>query len=169
MQFNDSDVDVMPLEIYGQPGRLEFQYPIPTPLRYPKPGRTNPYVNVFVATVSHAGASGSNPGKPLDAVRLPEPNYFRGKEKIVYATRWATDIELALTWENRDQNYAIVSICEVTLATCRDSLVMTEEKGWMELDKAPIFTKDGRQFAMALSADNYTHVSASKLPVFLKM
>jgi hypothetical protein len=23
----------MPLEIYGQPGRLEFQYPIPTPLR----------------------------------------------------------------------------------------------------------------------------------------
>ncbi len=33
VQFNDSDVDVMPLEIYGQPGRLEFQYPIPTPLR----------------------------------------------------------------------------------------------------------------------------------------
>ncbi len=33
VQFNDSDVDVMPLQIYGQPGRLEFQYPIPTPLR----------------------------------------------------------------------------------------------------------------------------------------
>ncbi len=34
VQFNDSDVDVMPLQIYGQPGRLEFQYPIPTPLRW---------------------------------------------------------------------------------------------------------------------------------------
>ena len=33
IEFNDTDVDVMPLEIYGQPGRLEFQYPIPTPLR----------------------------------------------------------------------------------------------------------------------------------------
>ena len=31
--FNDTEVDLMPLEIYGQPGRLEFQYPIPTPLR----------------------------------------------------------------------------------------------------------------------------------------
>ena len=33
IEFNDTSVDVMPLEIYGQPGRLEFQYPIPTPLR----------------------------------------------------------------------------------------------------------------------------------------
>ena len=34
IEFNDTGVDVMPLQIYGQPGRLEFQYPIPTPLRY---------------------------------------------------------------------------------------------------------------------------------------
>ena len=34
IEFNDTEVDLMPLEIYGQPGRLEFQYPIPTPLRY---------------------------------------------------------------------------------------------------------------------------------------
>lgn len=33
IETNDTAVDVMPLEIYGQPGRLEFQYPIPTPLR----------------------------------------------------------------------------------------------------------------------------------------
>jgi hypothetical protein len=33
IEFNDTEVDLMPLEIYGQPGRLEFQYPIPTPLR----------------------------------------------------------------------------------------------------------------------------------------
>ena len=34
VEFNDTEVDVMPLQVYGQPGRLEFQYPIPTPLRY---------------------------------------------------------------------------------------------------------------------------------------
>lgn len=33
IEFNDTAVDVMPLNLYGQPGRLEFQYPIPTPLR----------------------------------------------------------------------------------------------------------------------------------------
>ncbi len=59
---------------------------------------------------------------------------------------------------SREQNYAIVSVCDVDLATCRDSLVMTEDKGWLELDKAPIFTRDGRQFAMPLSADNRTQV-----------
>ena len=34
VEFNDTEVDVMPLQVYGQPGRIEFQYPIPTPLRY---------------------------------------------------------------------------------------------------------------------------------------
>ncbi len=34
VEFNDTSVDVMPLQIYGRPGALEFQYPIPTPLRY---------------------------------------------------------------------------------------------------------------------------------------
>ena len=34
IEFNDTEVDVMPLQVYGQPGRIEFQYPIPTPLRY---------------------------------------------------------------------------------------------------------------------------------------
>ena len=71
------------------------------PSRYPKAGRTNPFVNVFVASVSRAGSSSSRPGRALDAVRMPEPNYFRGKEKIVYAAAWATNSELALTWENR--------------------------------------------------------------------
>ncbi len=58
-------------------------------------------MNVFVASVSRAGSSSSRPGRALDAVRMPEPNYFRGKEKIVYAAAWATNSELALTWENR--------------------------------------------------------------------
>ena len=34
IEFNDTEVDLMPLQVYGPPGRLDFQYPIPTPLRY---------------------------------------------------------------------------------------------------------------------------------------
>ena len=71
---------------------------------------------------------------------------------------WATDDEVSLTWETRHQNYSLVSICD-TLASCRDSLVMTEPNGWMDLDHPPIFTKDGRNFAMILSSEGYKHVN----------
>ena len=60
--------------------------------------------------------------------------------------------------ESRHQNYSLVSICD-TLASCKDSLVMTETTGWMDLDHVPIFTKDGRQFAMILSSEGYKHVN----------
>ena len=36
---------------------------------------------------------------------------------------------------------------------------MTENVGWMDLDHVPIFTKDGRQFAMILSSEGYKHVN----------
>ena len=34
IEFNDTDVDVMTITHYGQPGNLQFQYPIQTPLRF---------------------------------------------------------------------------------------------------------------------------------------
>ena len=34
--FNDTKVDIMPLQLYGEAGKLEYQYPITIPLRYPK-------------------------------------------------------------------------------------------------------------------------------------
>eukprot|EP00095_Tigriopus_kingsejongensis_P009977 maker-scaffold17_size721972-snap-gene-5.18 protein:Tk09977 transcript:maker-scaffold17_size721972-snap-gene-5.18-mRNA-1 annotation:"hypothetical protein DAPPUDRAFT_307138" len=154
IEFNDTEVDVMPLQVYGQPNRLEFQYPIPTPLSYPKAGRTNPFVNVYVADVSR-----SSTGRSPRSYLLEAPSYFSDKEKIIYAVTWASNNEVSLTWENRHQNYSIVSICDVTAASCRDSLVMTEPNGWLELDQAPVFTQDGRQFAMPLSADGFKHVN----------
>ena len=83
---------------------------------------------------------------------LQPPKYFEEKEKIIYSVAWATDNEISLTWESRHQNYSLVSICD-TGAACRDSLVMTEPNGWMDLDHPPLFTKDGRQFAMILSSE----------------
>ena len=92
--------------------------------RYPKPGRTNPFVNVYVANVGRSAAARRSPAPIL----LEPPVYFDDKERIIYAVQWASAVEVALTWENRHQNYSIVSICDVTLAACRDSLVMTEPR-----------------------------------------
>ena len=36
---------------------------------------------------------------------------------------------------------------------------MTSPGGWLELEEAPVFTKDGRRFAMALSANGYKQVT----------
>ena len=92
---------------------------------------------------------------------------------------------MALTWENRHQNYSVVSVCEAlrynpfnevagyspvptNLKTiehslhrgdCQDNLIMTSPGGWLELEEAPVFTKDGRRFAMALSANGYKQVT----------
>ena len=51
IEFDDSAVDVMPLQIYGVPGRLEFQYPIPTPLRY---GQKDLYLNANTVVFLHS-------------------------------------------------------------------------------------------------------------------
>jgi hypothetical protein len=36
---------------------------------------------------------------------------------------------------------------------------MTSPGGWLELEEAPVYTKDGRRFAMALSANGYKQVN----------
>ena len=71
---------------------------------------------------------------------------------------WATPEEVSLTWENRHQNYGVVSACEALRGSCNDILVMTSPGGWLELEEPPVFTKDGRRFAMALSANGYKQV-----------
>jgi len=152
IEFNDTEVDVMTITHYGQPGNLQFQYPIQTPLRYPKPGRKNPTVRVFAASIK-------NVRRLPRAVELEPPSYFDNRERIIYSVTWPTKDEIALTWENRHQNYSVVSVCQALQGQCQDSLVMTSPGGWLELEEPPMFTKDGRRFAMALSANGYKQVN----------
>ena len=55
-----------------------------------------------------------------------------------------------------------MSVCEALSGQCADSLVMTSPGGWLELEEAPLFTKDGRRFTMALSANGYKQVLGQK-------
>ena len=75
-------------------------HPLPSPRRYPKPGRTNPFVNVYSASVARAASSRRQSPAPI---LLEPPKYFDDREKIIYAVAWATDNEVSLTWENRHQ------------------------------------------------------------------
>ena len=96
----------------------------------------------------------------LDLHKIQEaPSYFENREKIIYSVTWPSRDELALTWENRHQNYSVVSVCEALRGACTDNLVMTAPGGWLELEEPPLFTKDGRRFTMALSANGYKQVN----------
>ena len=53
----------------------------------------------------------------------------------------------------------MVSVCEALRGACTDNLVMTAPGGWLELEEPPLFTKDGRRFTMALSANGYKQVN----------
>ena len=87
------------------------------------------------------------------------PFYFSTRERYIYAVTWPTRDEVSLTWENRHQNYSVVSVCQALSGRCSDSLVITSPGGWLKLLEAPVYTTDGRRFAMVLSDNGYKHVN----------
>ena len=72
IEMNYTEVDRMPLELYGEPGSLESQYPSISELHYSKPGRKIPGVNVFIARVDTL----SHTPEPM---LLQPPIYFNSK------------------------------------------------------------------------------------------
>ncbi len=58
-----------------------------TILRYPKPGRFNPTVRAFSATVKGIKATPR-------ASQLNPPAFFDNKERIIYSVVWATNNEV---------------------------------------------------------------------------
>jgi hypothetical protein len=58
-----------------------------TNLRYPKPGRFNPTVRAFSATVKGIKATPR-------ASQLNPPAFFDNKERIIYSVVWATNNEV---------------------------------------------------------------------------
>uniref|UniRef100_V5G0L2 Seprase n=1 Tax=Anoplophora glabripennis TaxID=217634 RepID=V5G0L2_ANOGL len=54
-RFNDTQVPVMVIPVYGEPGSMLFQYPRANLIKYPKAGTTNPTVTLHVVTLSNPG------------------------------------------------------------------------------------------------------------------
>ncbi|XP_043206770.1 venom dipeptidyl peptidase 4-like isoform X1 [Amphibalanus amphitrite] len=156
--FNDTNVDIMPLQLYGEAGKLEYQYPITIPLRYPKPGRDNPTVAVYIVDLDRAIAK-----KP--AVKLvPPPAEFSAKEHYLTRAAWADNASLALTWMNRHQNHTIMTL--FTAATSQMSTILDQpspDNAWCDIEEVPIWSKDGSSFITLLpklegSAGHYKHI-----------
>lgn len=137
--FNDSHVDTMNFPLYGRPGDLSFQYPIQQSIKYPKPGRSNPVVDLWVVDLARL-ISGSG-----DTVtRLSPPASLVAIDHYFTTVGWATPDIVSVMWMNRHQNVNTLSICHAEGGICTDDLVhQSPDHSWNDLYTSPKFDDNG--------------------------
>uniref|UniRef100_A0A6A7G5S2 Venom dipeptidyl peptidase 4 n=3 Tax=Hirondellea gigas TaxID=1518452 RepID=A0A6A7G5S2_9CRUS len=156
--FNDSLVDTMNFPLYGQYGELPFQYPFQQSIKYPKPGRNNPVVDLWLVDI---GALVSGAGDTV--TRLPPPARVASIDHYFSAVGWGSENSVSVIWMNRHQNLSIISQCNVR-GNCHDDLVHVSPDGaWNDLYTAPMFDKTGDSYLMILpgkqgSQGYYKHI-----------
>jgi len=145
--FNDSLVDTMNFPLYGQPGELPFQYPFQQSIKYPKPGRNNPVVDLWSVDL---GALVS--GKGNTVARLAPPARLREQDHYFSAVGWASEEAVSVIWMNRHQNLSIISRCSAT-GSCRDDLVHVSPDGaWNDMYVPPMYDSSGEDYLIVLPA-----------------
>lgn len=154
-RFNDTQVPVMVIPVYGEPGSLLFQYPRANLIKYPKAGTTNPIVTLHVVTLS-------NPTTELD---LQVPTTLEN-DPILSAVEWATNDIVSAIWMNRVQNQASITAYDTTATSTTPVVIKSLQStaGWLELFTPPKFSSDGSKLILILSQDqggdsgSYRHI-----------
>lgn len=159
--FNDSRVDTMNFPLYGRPGDLSFQYPIQQSIKYPKPGRANPVVDLWVVDLSKLISGGAD-----TVIRLPPPTSLAAIDHYFTAVGWATSDKISVIWMNRHQNVNTISICAADTGICNDDLVHeSPDHAWNDLYTTPKFNSvDGDSYLIIIPTPqqengNFRHIA----------
>ncbi|XP_058833388.1 venom dipeptidyl peptidase 4 isoform X2 [Topomyia yanbarensis] len=149
IKFSDVNTRLMKIPIYGPPGNPDFQYPHELALHYPKSGTPNPVVQLYQVDLT----------TPTVKTEIVPPLALVTSEMdhIITSVGWATNNRVISIWKNRIQNHAIVKSCDET-SSCIEVREFQADGGWLELFSAPIFNKDGSQFVLISSSEQYRHV-----------
>nr|CAI5837059.1 unnamed protein product [Callosobruchus analis] len=158
-RFDDTNVPVMVIPVYGEPGKLSSQYPRGNLVKYPKAGTTNPTVSFHYVSLDD----------PKTEHALEVPNNFT-REPILTAVDWATNDIVTAIWMNRVQNQAIITAYDTSITPTKVIVIKNTvmKNGWLELFSPPIFSKNGSEMVLILSqeqhnGDSYRHVVMLKL------
>jgi len=160
--FNDSSVDTMNFPLYGRPGDLAFQYPIQQSIKYPKPGRDNPVVDIWIVDLAKLVS-----GNKDTVLRLPPPASLESIDHYFTTVGWASPTKVSIIWMNRHQNTNIVSICTEN-GVCVDDLVHeSPDAAWNDLYTPPIFDTTGDSYLIVLPTDqgvdgHFKHINLRK-------
>lgn len=120
IQFNDSNVYLMNIPVYGEAGYPQFQYPHAIDIAYPKTGTRNPLVKLFQVDLSNAALAG------YTKVHIQPPVEFSRRQHVINLVQWANENTLVSTWLNRVQNDSIVQVCTET--RCRNVSITMANK-----------------------------------------
>ncbi|CAH1108966.1 unnamed protein product [Psylliodes chrysocephalus] len=143
-RYNDTDVPIMVLPIYGEPGKLAYQYPRANVIKYPKSGASNPSVSLHYVDLSN----------PSTDYELKVPTDFN-EEEILSAVEWADNDNIIAIWLNRVQNKSVLTSYNTTSNPATSKIVknLVSNIGWLDLFTPPIFSKDGSKMVLILSQD----------------
>ncbi|XP_018327764.1 venom dipeptidyl peptidase 4 isoform X2 [Agrilus planipennis] len=156
-KFDDRNVPLMTIPVYGLPGDLNFQYTRAVQIRYPKAGTVNPTVTFHVVNLQNQ----------FSQLILSPPDALRNVDNILATVNWATNTTVTAIWMNRVQNYAeiLAYVISDTVATSETIVSINKTNGWIELFTPPLFSDDGTKMAVILSQDQgnnlggYRHIT----------
>lgn len=155
-KFNDSKVDIQPIPRYGSElDPKANQYPKIEQLRYPKPGRPIPSVELFVFKTLPKEGDNSFPS----AVVVKPPQSLRGKEYYVTIVSWIDDNRLLMNFLLRSQTQAVLAVCwdhnrKNSDYECAESQTETSHTGWVEINDQPLFDGERQAYFLPLPVND---------------
>uniref|UniRef100_A0A671QFS3 Inactive dipeptidyl peptidase 10-like n=1 Tax=Sinocyclocheilus anshuiensis TaxID=1608454 RepID=A0A671QFS3_9TELE len=131
--LNDSLVPNMALPTFtGSTYPKGKQYP------YPKAGKPNPMVKLFVVNLYG----------PTHTLELTPPDEL--KEHYVVMVKWISKTKTAVRWLNRAQNVSILTVCDSTTGACIKRHEETSEVWLSKQNQEPFFSRDGSRFFLTV-------------------
>ncbi|XP_048123966.1 inactive dipeptidyl peptidase 10-like isoform X1 [Alosa alosa] len=119
------------------------QYP------YPKAGKPNPSVRLFV--VNLYGPTHTQelvPPNTQDTPKLVSSTNLR--DYYVVMVKWISNTHTAVRWLNRAQNVSILTVCDATIGACVNKHEETSELWLSKQEQEPVFTRDGGKFFLTV-------------------
>lgn len=149
IRFNDTDVPIITIQVYGPPGSFEFQYPKSIGFNYPKVNAPNPKVNLFSIELDKV-----KPGQPVEKHEQLVPAVLRNEDHIISTVGWQNNDTFVASWMNRVQNRAYIQACNNK--ECHIFKSINSTAGWVDLFKPLLFNPDGSQMAIITSQQQGT-------------
>ncbi|CAB3231231.1 unnamed protein product [Arctia plantaginis] len=136
--FNDTEVGTYSYYYYVDKSDPDDLYPELVDLKYPKVNTQNPTVLLRVVNLTALIETNTVSFITMD------PPVSVTNDHILGGVRWVSDFEIAMHWQNRRQNYAVLRICNIITTHCEEEH-REEPEGWIPL-ALPFFSRSGDFF-----------------------
>ncbi|KAI5088969.1 dipeptidyl-peptidase 4 [Silurus meridionalis] len=148
VEINDTEVHNIEYSWYGQ-----GQYPETIVIPYPKAGTPNPTVRLFVVDTINS----------LRITELLVPSVLAARDHYLSTVTWATDMRIAVQWQNRTQSHVILQTYELSGETWNSTteIYLESKTGWVGRfsPAEPVFKPDGSScYYITSDSSGYKHI-----------